>query len=290
MGGVLETSDRGLKWENYGRGFADYAPVGLTYGAGFALGGAFGSSTNLMRGAAIDAGVSGVGGMADRGLHGGNMREAVSAGGQSFLLGGGMVAFGRAIGANSLPIRVGLGAGGSTGLAWAQRRRFGRDASPGITWWGNGVGGLKGEQEPTTGPSRSQWFRTRLAAATFRMGVGMNDVPGLSGKSYTPSIPMETSSMLAIDNAERTVGGAGLESAVVTTPAASSDVKQTPPQAPARWQTVKLGDTPIQPDRLPVIVKFTDPVDAALAPNAQYQVGSQQQIGAYEQPAAAANS
>jgi len=131
MGGLLESANHGYTFENYGKGFADYAPVGLSYGTGFGLGAlaqagalpSFGPAGDLLRPALIDATASGVGGMADRGLHGGDLGDVLKAGASGFAIGGAtgllnFAAFGPAVTWRSVPMRVAVGAGFSGGAAY----------------------------------------------------------------------------------------------------------------------------------------------------------------------------
>jgi hypothetical protein len=116
-------------------------------------------------------------------------------------------------------------------------------------------------------------FRPRAAAIFLRVGTAVSDVPGLSGRSYTPSIPIESTRVLVVDATGRPIGVTTQTSSVVQAPAVPSTGPTAPAQAPASWQTVAIGDTPILPYQRPVVVNFADPADVAFAPGAQYSVG-----------------
>jgi hypothetical protein len=169
VGGSLESAHHGLSWENYGKGFADYAPVGFSYGTGYGLGQFLGPSTSLLRGAAIDASVSGATGTVDRALHGGSLGESLQAGGEGFLIGGVMGGFGRGVGFKSLPLRLGLDVGSSAGLAYlggADSDEIFRQALlSGSLGLGGGLGEKAFGSRRTGGPNPAweQWLQSQYA-------------------------------------------------------------------------------------------------------------------------------
>ncbi|MDR3698742.1 MAG: DUF4157 domain-containing protein [Candidatus Sulfopaludibacter sp.] len=161
MGGALESAHHGLTWENYGKGVADYFPVGLSYGTGFAIGGVLGPSTSLLRGAAIDASVSGVTGVADTRLHGGSWDESWAAGGQGLLLGGATGLVGRGLSLKSLPLRIGFDVTTGAGIAYVSGASPDEVYRQGLLSTSLGLAGGLGEKafgnRPAAGTPNPAW-------------------------------------------------------------------------------------------------------------------------------------
>jgi hypothetical protein len=282
MGGALETAHRGLSWENYGRGFAENAPVGLTYGMGFGLTRVV--PPGFWSGVLVDASASGAGGMTEQALRGGDAGDILRGGGTGLLVGGGMGGLGRAIAPTSVIGRVGLGAGGGAGLAWLSGSDSDAIFQQGVMGGAFALGGAFGErgQRPgvsSFGSSRfGRWLQTRSAAGLMRAQIGLANVPGLSGQSYTPDIPSRPSAALIVDSAGRPVSSQpSTTSPVVAEPIQVPSPASAPPSS--NWQTVSPGSTPYAPYNLPVVVQLRDPVDEAFSEHAQFQGGSLHMIG-----------
>ena len=238
VGGAVESAHRGWRWENYGKGFADYAPVGLSYGTSFGLSalaqpGALPNLGNPARGALIDATASGVGGAADRGLHSGSAGEVLKAGGQGFVIGGATGAFGRAVDLKSPLARIGFGAGVSGAGAWWGGADADEAYRQALLGGGIATAVVASEQWSGAAPPVGRWLRPRAAALALRAGVGLSDVPGLGGRSQTPSLPSASVPTLVLNP----IGQPGPPTPAATPSPGLADLALLPP----RWQTVPVG-------------------------------------------------
>ncbi len=95
MGGLLESADKGLSWENYGKGFADHwsagFAAGLSAGGSFVLkmgpGGPLASAGNLGKTALLHGGSSAAGDVSNALIHGESGSDAAWAGFRGALTG-----------------------------------------------------------------------------------------------------------------------------------------------------------------------------------------------------------
>src|SRR5262249_55873637 len=102
--------------------------------------------------------------------------------------------------------------------------------------------------------SIGQWARPRVAGAFMQMSIGVENVPGLSGRGYAPTLPWEPSSGMVLDANGRPASFGGGN---VSAPAPTVELPTVGPQTNARpgvWQTAPSGNTPFQPYQIPFTV------------------------------------
>jgi len=267
MGGTLESAHRGWSWENYGQGFVENAPVGLTYGMGFGMTRVVPPS--LWRGLLIDATASGTGGMTEQVLRGGDVGDVLGAGASGFLIGGGMGAFGRGLAPRSVILRVGVGAGGAAGVGWLSGAGDDAIFQQALMGGAFAAGGALGERGLPNVRSPGRWIRTRAAAGM--LGLGVRNVPGLSGKSWTPSLPPEPATVLVVETPGVVSAAPDVVPGRTTSPTTAAaqpggGALPTPAPSTANWRTVVPQPAPYTVYNLPVIVQFGAPATPIATP------------------------